>query len=260
MAAYKRHLRHGETPCDLCRAVNTEKSRKQLAKSRPSDWKKRELAPCGTTAAYARHLLHNEKACEACLAANRAAVKLWQDKTRKPRALPVPCGSYGAYKRHKKNGEEPCDACKTAMRTWTKQWADENREHVRRERKKWQANHPEHNREQWQLKRYGISLEEKRALFASQSARCAIGVACDRAPTTFEKMATDHCHNIHRRDGSSVRGICCQPCNKLLGIVGDDLDGIRAFRSKLDTFEHYLTHTFPETQRRLAAIRGKRSL
>lgn len=67
VAAYRRHLRHGETPCDACREVEYLRGRK----GRP----KRPLEPCGTRAAYERHRRAGEPACEACLRANTVAVR-----------------------------------------------------------------------------------------------------------------------------------------------------------------------------------------
>lgn len=199
-----------------------------------------------------------------------------------------PCGTQAAWARHRRKGEEPCEACKQANRDHVREWVLRNPDKVRANQKRWADKHrdkervrnraryaanidkerersrkkrlerPDMVRSTWQKHSYGISLEEKRALFVLQGERCALGVACNGAPMSFDKMATDHCHVIGGRDGRSVRGVCCPSCNKLFGFVGDSLDGIHAFRSKLDTFERYLTHTFPETQRRLAEIRARK--
>jgi hypothetical protein len=57
--------------------------------------------------------------------------------------------------------------------------------------------------------RYGITNEEWLAIDVAQGGKCAIcGVS--------GKLVVDHCHETDR-----VRGLLCQPCNKLLGNAKD---------------------------------------
>ena len=58
----------------------------------------------------------------------------------------------------------------------------------------------------------GISYE------APEGTRCAI---CDRPPTKGNGLVFDHCHvrNV-------FRGYCCNSCNRSLGVLGDDKEGI----------------------------------
>ena len=65
-AAYVRHLKHNETPCDDCKAAHAEWAR---ARREP---KPRVLKPCGTVAAYARHRKNGEEPCQPCKEAMRA--------------------------------------------------------------------------------------------------------------------------------------------------------------------------------------------
>jgi uncharacterized protein (DUF3084 family) len=60
-AAYQRHQRHGETPCDTCR----EASRNY----RPPD---ETTVRCGTLSGHTRHVQRREEACQPCKAARAA--------------------------------------------------------------------------------------------------------------------------------------------------------------------------------------------
>jgi hypothetical protein len=66
-AAFRRHKRHGEEPCEACREAENLYHRG----GRP----KPVLRPCGTPAAYARHQKAGEPADAACLAAHAARVR-----------------------------------------------------------------------------------------------------------------------------------------------------------------------------------------
>lgn len=68
-AAYQRHTRKGERPCDPCRAAHTA----YLGRWLSPDWQPRELMPCGTEAAARRHWRRGEPLDEACRQASRVA-------------------------------------------------------------------------------------------------------------------------------------------------------------------------------------------
>lgn len=70
-AAYQRHRKRGETPCQPC----VEANRAYMRKWRGGDLSPRELEPCGTRAAYMRHRRNDEEPCQACKDANNAATK-----------------------------------------------------------------------------------------------------------------------------------------------------------------------------------------
>jgi hypothetical protein len=70
-AAYARHLKHGDEPCDACRAANAEQKRGQ--KANPDKPGRRTDIPHGTPQGYRRHLYRREPACEPCLQASAAA-------------------------------------------------------------------------------------------------------------------------------------------------------------------------------------------
>jgi len=89
--------------------------------------------------------------------------------------------------------------------------------------KNWKARNPEKVRagglkhqEKQLLKRYGLSIEDKEKLLASQDGKCAV---C-RGP--FDKICVDHNHK-----NGEVRGLLCRCCNWLLGNSRDNPTTLR---------------------------------
>lgn len=82
-AAYKRHRRNGEEPCEACKKANTAENRD--AQQRYNEKRR----PCGTSAAYRRHLRAGEEPCALCREAVRKSVQ--QSRSKKPhrKAPPV---------------------------------------------------------------------------------------------------------------------------------------------------------------------------
>lgn len=80
-AAYRRHLRHGETPCKACKAAHAAaiaargKKPAKASDSRPyASSKVRQLRPCGSSeSAYYRHRSRGEVPCADCCRAHAAA-------------------------------------------------------------------------------------------------------------------------------------------------------------------------------------------
>ena len=73
-AAYYRHRRHGEVPCEACVRGNTAAKRKP-AKPTPS---RRKPIKHGTPAGYKQHLYRGEIACDDCLTAERDRNRAYQ--------------------------------------------------------------------------------------------------------------------------------------------------------------------------------------
>lgn len=63
--------------------------------------------------------------------------------------------------------------------------------------------------------RYGMSLDEFDAMFSDQGGACAICGAA-KPGGRWRQWAVDHCHNT-----GAVRGILCNRCNYVLGLLRD---------------------------------------
>lgn len=61
---------------------------------------------------------------------------------------------------------------------------------------------------------YDITADEYRLIYEYQGGCCYI---CQRAKGTYKRLSVDHCHAT-----GLVRGLLCQPCNRLLGHFRDD--------------------------------------
>jgi hypothetical protein len=79
---------------------------------------------------------------------------------------------------------------------------------VRRQRRA--ATDPDH-RDKKRVRRYGLTLEDYRALLARQGKACAI---CKKS---VPRLCIDHCHATGK-----VRGLLCNKCNTGLGCYADD--------------------------------------
>ncbi|WP_145789597.1 hypothetical protein [Kitasatospora atroaurantiaca] len=87
-AAYLRHLRHNDPPCEACKAANAEDKRTKKQTSKPMPSRRTEI-PHGTLAGYRRHLYRKETACEACRAASADAQRA---RAKNRTAWTCPCG------------------------------------------------------------------------------------------------------------------------------------------------------------------------
>jgi len=80
--------------------------------------------------------------------------------------------------------------------------------------------------------KYGLSIDNYNKMFEQQEGRCGI---CKRHQTELiKKLVVDHCH-----DTGKVRGLLCDKCNRGVGFLGDNLEGIKSA-------VNYLEETFCE--------------
>ena len=113
-----------------------------------------------------------------------------------------------------------------ARREYNRQWYERARETRRRayeancdarrayQREYYRANVQGARARAYNLKRrFGMTIEQHDALFASQGSLCAI---CGSEEPRAKNWHTDHCHTTGK-----VRGILCGPCNHGLGLAND---------------------------------------
>jgi hypothetical protein len=140
-AAYRRHLKYGEEPCEPCREAFLRAAQARSERHRRKRGSKvRGLQPCGTAAAYQRHKLHGEEPCEACKQALRESRRAsYQPSSREIQS----CGTHSAYVRHRKLGEEPCEACRAAEAEYGRRWREANQARKQKYDRQWKAENPD---------------------------------------------------------------------------------------------------------------------
>lgn len=75
------------------------------------------------------------------------------------------------------------------------------------------------------MRLYGITTEQRDAMFEAQGRACAI------CKTTTGTWAVDHDHACcpgSKTCGKCIRGILCHNCNRALGMVGDSVETLLA--------------------------------
>lgn len=75
----------------------------------------------------------------------------------------------------------------------------------------------------WHRSVYGMSLDERESLAATQDGRCA---CCREGPAEF----LDHCHR-----SNVIRGLLCRGCNTMLGFAYDNPQTLRRAADYLET-------------------------
>lgn len=76
-------------------------------------------------------------------------------------------------------------------------------------------------------KRFGIEYSDYLSLMSSQGGVCA---SCGMPPSSLF-LSVDHCHLTGR-----IRGLLCSNCNAGIGLLGDDLAGLRKAVLYLERF------------------------
>ena len=63
-----------------------------------------------------------------------------------------------------------------------------------------------------------IAKQEGISYTAPEGSKCNI---CNKIQDEKNKLVFDHCHKMNK-----FRGYCCNSCNRSLGVLGDDVEGI----------------------------------
>lgn len=131
-------------------------------------------------------------------------------------ALPI-CQGCNTKKPTREMSKSAPHKCKACARAAIKAWAEANPSEW--ERSRWKSH----------LKRqYGITPERYNEILASQGGLCAICLKSPADPRGFRP------HLDHDHATGQVRGILCGPCNKGLGMFGDELAVIRSALAYLE--------------------------
>jgi hypothetical protein len=114
------------------------------------------------------------------------------------------------------------DSTRAAARKWhqknaaycakaTAKWRKANPDKYKAQRDRWRVKNADKLLEQRLQREFGITIQQFRALEASQESKCAI---CFNAV----KLHVDHDHS-----SKAVRGLLCGPCNRGIGLLKDDV-------------------------------------
>ena len=109
------------------------------------------------------------------------------------------------------------------MREWRNRQSPEKKKQLAQHYKKWLKEQSTDKQLDYNLKRYGISLEIYEQMLKEQNNVCKICKQSeDRIDNRTKKprrLAVDHCH-----DTGKVRGLLCGYCNSALGMTNDNIE------------------------------------
>ena len=83
----------------------------------------------------------------------------------------------------------------------------------------YQKRNPDHRRDTYLKKMYGIGIKEYYEMLELQEGKCAICQSTDTGSKRFRYFSVDHDHNTGK-----IRGLLCKKCNIALGEMRDNPD------------------------------------
>lgn len=107
--------------------------------------------------------------------------------------------------------------CKTCSASYQKEYQEKNKEKIKEKKKHYHTQTKEYRRWYTIKMRYGITKEEYEAILLSQNNKCAICENTKSGHKNTDEMVVDHCHKTQK-----VRGLLCNRCNTLLGLIDDN--------------------------------------
>lgn len=107
--------------------------------------------------------------------------------------------------------------CKTCSASRRRAWRAENLEHERAYRRSWYAENAAKVNDQIRQRRFGLAPGQYEEMLEAQGGRCAICRSTETGAAHKTAFAVDHDHRT-----GQVRGLLCDPCNRGLGLLGDD--------------------------------------
>jgi hypothetical protein len=135
-----------------------------------------------------------------------------------------------------------CQDCRNKVRrkenVTAEQWAHRQALDVASRKRAVAKRTPEQHRKKWQARnagyfkwKYGITVEEKEAMFVAQG-RCCACCGSKVPRTTKGRWQTDHDHKTKK-----VRAILCRVCNVVLGMVDENVVHLQALISYIERFK-----------------------
>ena len=112
---------------------------------------------------------------------------------------------------------------------WRKDNIDKFRAYTRKSNKRYYGINKDQLENKRLLKVYGLSKEDRTALFESQENKCAI---CKSDTSGKPGFVIDHNHKT-----GSIRGILCNSCNLILGRIDENISTLESMISYLRKYE-----------------------
>lgn len=107
--------------------------------------------------------------------------------------------------------------CKSCKNENYKNWYKNNKNKVKERKCKYHTQTKEYRRWYTIKLRYGITKEEYENMLLKQKGGCAICGKTKSGHKNTDEMVVDHCHKT-----KIVRGLLCNRCNTLLGLIDDN--------------------------------------
>lgn len=122
----------------------------------------------------------------------------------------LPLSSFYPHKRMKLGVQPWCKIC-------SRKWHRDRPEYIRKKNAEWRAKNPTYSRD-WQRKRnYGLSPADVDRIRDLQNGKCL----CCNIDLAISKECVDHCHETGK-----VRGLLCNRCNVVIGMMNEDVNSI----------------------------------
>ena len=116
---------------------------------------------------------------------------------------------------------------------WPKRSGFDTREDYNAYMREWRQKNPESVR-RFNLRKYGITLEQYDEMLISQGGTCAI--CGQEEKTVHSKTGNPNSLNVdHDHDTGRIRGLLCSPCNRALGLIGDSLERAKSLVEYLES-------------------------
>lgn len=103
-----------------------------------------------------------------------------------------------------------------------REWARLNPEKDKAATDRWRAEHPDHLKNYWLMKNYGLSLDQYNEKLLAQGGVCAI---CKGLPN---RNGHKYFHVDHDHKTGTVRKLLCHRCNTMLGLAKDNAQILEA--------------------------------
>jgi len=111
----------------------------------------------------------------------------------------------------------------TVLNSWCKacENAANKKRYVKKPRKPTKPRCKVKAKERMLKHRYGITLDDYNNLYKKQGEKCG---CCGKSKDLggLKGLYVDHCH-----DSGNIRGLLCSSCNTAIGLLGDNLEGVK---------------------------------